>query len=1294
MKLFFVSSTYRDLINERDKAIDTINNLDSSKAIAMERISSNPNPPKAVCLTNLRKCNAVILILGTKYGSIDPEEKISITEIEYNEARSLQLPVFVFRKVNTEGEWVPDEKNASTMKKLENFKKSLDAERYRVTFQTSEELGRKIAIAIYNFESDNGEIGIRNSQFVSGKIFFKALLDKRKIFNHCHPFFGRSEILKTTYDFVGSEKPILILHGRGGIGKSKLIYEIYKKYSNNQEFKFWFLRENSQLLSESFRQIPLKKKNIIVVDDAHRRSDLKLLINLAFEYQHNIQIIFSLRNYGMDFLKSQILESGFNPKDMEIPPEITELTRQEMEDLADSILDITHKEFNEALVPVARDSPLVLVIGAKLINENNLPPALLERNQDFQDLVFTRFRDIQMGELNSVIDKNAAKRILNLFSALQPVNLDDSKLIDKISETVKIEKITLISIIDELERSGVLLNKRNLVRITPDVFSDYLLSKACVSNGRLTGYAEDVFKKFFEHCPNEIISNIAELDWRIQSDGSKIDVMNQVWDEIFEAYVNGSNLIRNFLLVAIEKIAHLQPSRSMDIVEYALANPSLKNENFSGLHEDTHEDIKRAICPILQKISYNLDFVPQCADILWDLGKDQAGLPSSETTHPIRILQDLAAFGYHKPIIIQQKILDSVKTWIRNPSVHDHIFSPLDIIDPMLRKDGEDHRLKGRTIHIAPFAVSYKNTRKVRKQAIELISSAMRNKSTRIVLRSLKSLIESLHPPRALYGRTISDKEYAQWRPEEQNILKIIEKILIESRDPIVQIRIIQQIRWYLKFQKDETNRKTCQRIIGRRKNTFEIRLVKSLLNSFDDDDDNRDYFKQQEIIDQKIQLIVEELKSKFSSADDAYALLVNQIQILHNEKISSTPGRFFYLLGKKFPDFSEKLCMKILTEETSVLETYYSAILSGIKESDQKIGKNLITLGLKTPKKLIIQSIAFGYSNRWWIAGVEKEELKNVEFLLKIQDDYVKRLALEALAEFSSFDSQKIKKIVLSTDVDNNYSLANALFTPFFSTTIRQRIELTRSETHKMLMKLIPLQSLEHRSDGSGFYICNFFKYACEKNPSSVIELFFKRIEFAQIANQGIIWNRYDAIPSVLSYHCLETFINHRDHLKLLKKVRNAALISEDIYHLRELFSILSNNYKIDFLRFFKDWIKTGEEEKLLLICELLNDSPPELLFNNHIFIQKMLEASSGNSVKSYSKIKKKLFDVGMFTVRIGTAGEPSPLDVKIKTLAEEKAKEFQKGSPANEFFLELADKAKHWMDESVLDDRDLFDE
>lgn len=150
MKSIFISSTYRELINERDKAIETVDNLDSAKAIAMERIPSGPNPPKEVCLSYLRKCDAVVLILGYMYGSEDIDEKRSITEIEYNEAKKLDIPVFVFIKTNPKGDWEIHEEDIDKKEKLENFKKRLDLERTRVTFQTTEELGRKIGSVLIN----------------------------------------------------------------------------------------------------------------------------------------------------------------------------------------------------------------------------------------------------------------------------------------------------------------------------------------------------------------------------------------------------------------------------------------------------------------------------------------------------------------------------------------------------------------------------------------------------------------------------------------------------------------------------------------------------------------------------------------------------------------------------------------------------------------------------------------------------------------------------------------------------------------------------------------------------------------------------------------------------------------------------------------------------------------------------------------------------------------------------------------------------------------------------------------
>ena len=196
--------------------------------------------------------------------------------------------------------------------KLVDFKKKLDSERTREHFSDSEELGRKIAIAVYNFESENGEIGIRNPQFLTGESFFKPFLNEQNFFNHCHPFLGSDGNFSKCFRFYWIKKGILFIQGRGGIGKSKLLNELDAKIASEKNYKIWFLRENAQLTDDAYRQIPLKRKNIIIVDDAHRQNDLKNLLKFAVEHPDSIKLIFSLRNYGIDLLKAQSLQNGFD----------------------------------------------------------------------------------------------------------------------------------------------------------------------------------------------------------------------------------------------------------------------------------------------------------------------------------------------------------------------------------------------------------------------------------------------------------------------------------------------------------------------------------------------------------------------------------------------------------------------------------------------------------------------------------------------------------------------------------------------------------------------------------------------------------------------------------------------------------------------------------------------------------------------------------------------------------------------------------------------------------------------
>ena len=90
--IVFISST-SDLSTYRTLARDAI--LDKSYIpVWMETFPSGPNPPKCKIDTSIRQSDAVLLIVGSRYGSIQPDEATSYVEWEYNLARECGKPVF------------------------------------------------------------------------------------------------------------------------------------------------------------------------------------------------------------------------------------------------------------------------------------------------------------------------------------------------------------------------------------------------------------------------------------------------------------------------------------------------------------------------------------------------------------------------------------------------------------------------------------------------------------------------------------------------------------------------------------------------------------------------------------------------------------------------------------------------------------------------------------------------------------------------------------------------------------------------------------------------------------------------------------------------------------------------------------------------------------------------------------------------------------------------------------------------------------------------------------------------
>ncbi|OAI82168.1 hypothetical protein AYO36_15900 [Exiguobacterium sp. KKBO11] len=89
----FISSTYTDLIEERQQAVTAV--LDSNHIPAgMELFKANNQDQMNVIRQWIDESDVFMLILGGRYGSLDPATQKSYTHLEYEYALEKQMPIF------------------------------------------------------------------------------------------------------------------------------------------------------------------------------------------------------------------------------------------------------------------------------------------------------------------------------------------------------------------------------------------------------------------------------------------------------------------------------------------------------------------------------------------------------------------------------------------------------------------------------------------------------------------------------------------------------------------------------------------------------------------------------------------------------------------------------------------------------------------------------------------------------------------------------------------------------------------------------------------------------------------------------------------------------------------------------------------------------------------------------------------------------------------------------------------------------------------------------------------------
>jgi hypothetical protein len=177
----FVSSTFLDLQLERAAVVSSLLQLDAMPA-GMELFPATDDDAWTLIKRVIDSCDYYLLVIGGKYGSVDPASDLSYTEMEYDYAVKQAKPVMAFLHGDPDKiELGKSEQDATLRDRLSAFREKVQHSKH-VKFWTGgpDDLAGKVALSFANFRNTYPAAGwVRGDQQASSETLTE-LNDVRK----------------------------------------------------------------------------------------------------------------------------------------------------------------------------------------------------------------------------------------------------------------------------------------------------------------------------------------------------------------------------------------------------------------------------------------------------------------------------------------------------------------------------------------------------------------------------------------------------------------------------------------------------------------------------------------------------------------------------------------------------------------------------------------------------------------------------------------------------------------------------------------------------------------------------------------------------------------------------------------------------------------------------------------------------------------------------------------------------------------------------------------------------------
>jgi energy-coupling factor transporter ATP-binding protein EcfA2 len=1129
-------------------------------------------------------------------------------------------------------------------------------------------------------------VGLR--RFLPPVTFFEPYLDHSRLFHHCLPHVGRRAQLKDLLSFVSGENRVLILPGRGGSGKSKLIHALCRLLARQHpDLNVRLAVENLPIKEAALQELP-DDNGLIIVDDAHRTDGLEVLLAAAVQ-NTKLKVLLVTRPHATDYLMMQVINAGFDRSNTIISRQLPELNYlQHQRRLARLALGRDWASYADELAFATRDSPLLTVLGGQLLRTEQVPPASLTQNEKFRQEILTRFRDITFGRIISQLDgrftPEMCANLLPFIAALTPFDLEHEVLVQTVARLLETDQVKLKQLIGSLVKGGALVRGGRLVRIVPDVLSDFILQDACFApDGVPTGWANQLYQAVADFSLDTVLRNLAELDWRVRTPGvvdsstslpavAGAELLDSIWLDIENRFRASTLSERKAWLTRLERVAFIQASRMWPLIEIARNElaPEKPDEISTTLRRylrpTTQVDVLAATVPILRTVAHHDLFTGRCADLLWEMGRDIEPKPNHSPS-AIQALRELSSVEYDKSLTFSHIILTRCCEWMIDPNIYNYHQSILKVISPMLARQhnwtGSDKRW-----HVSgAFPLPSEPYKDLRHGALKLVERCAFSPRRTIILEALETLKAPISEE-GLWGLEKDDPaEWHKWEEEQLEAIDIVERVVKTNDDPFVRLRIWELLHRQAAKGRRPAVKQRARELLKAIPLSFESRLILLMTDKYireeydgawEDFDQERVATKTQSYVDLRgsqknvdfAGQVTREFSELYPDARAGFEAFDTWIERVETSGwwsgLWTRSNSFLLQLASDYPQYARAWCVIAPEEPESRTTGKCDDLLCELRRQDQKDALGLAQGFLAKNHPNLWLRVAESYSWRCWPQEPLPEESQLVRDLLAFPNSRVKRTAAQIVSGFAATDVRRALDLILGTDIGEDSELADNLFEVFEDRRGFDFTTLTSDELARLLEKLSGLNSIRT------YHLGRFLLQAALREPIIVAKFLLDRVRRKVTLNNERLETRVDDSLTVedladkfgglpeSGFHDqkFQEVANHQNFKDALRVIRDAAaskayssgLLFEDT--LSELFHDFSLNYSSASLEVLDEWINSGECTKVRAAMILLEDTYLGFYLNNQTFVSNYLQRAKKCGADVFEEVEHAMLHSAEF--------------------------------------------------------------